>query len=339
VRLPYADRLTLEIVPDQDAEIVRLQAGQIDFMQQGLRAADIATLRPLESQGRVQVVDAGIGLDADSLVFNLRPDRWARDARSGWLPRREFRQAISHAVDREAFANTVFLGAAVPVHGPVTPGNTRWFWPSVPRYEFSTEKARGLLASIGLAQRDEDEWVEDAKGTDARLTLLTFRGNTVLERGAAVIGGDLRRVGIAVDVVPLEPNTVQQRLFAGDFDAMFVGFTASDPDPALSMDFWLSAGGSHFWHPGQNTPATDWERQIDELMTRQATRLDEAERRRLFNEVQRIFAENLPVLHFAAPRVFVGASARLVNLRVAPTRPPVMWSVDTLALRQTGLTH
>ena len=71
-------------------------------------------------------------------------------------------------------------------------------------------------------------------------------------------------------------------------------------------------------------------------MTRQAATVDDQERSRLFNDVQRIFAENLPVLYFAAPRVYIGASARLMNLQPALTRPPLMWSVDTLALRNAG---
>lgn len=336
VQLPYADRLTLELVPDQDAELVRLQSGQTDFMQQSLLAGDVETLRALEAQGRVKIVEVGVSLDADSFLFNLRPEKWAKDPRAAWLARKEFRQAISHAVDREAFANTVFLGAAVPVHGPITPGNRRWFWPSIPRYDFSRDKARALLAGVGLTNRDQDEWLEDEKGNDCRMTVLTFRGNRSLERGATVLRDDLRQVGIAVDVVALETNTVFQRVMGGDFDAAFIGFGASDPDPAMSKDLWHSSGGSHFWNPSQKTPATDWERQIDELMAKQSATIDEQERKRLFNEVQRIFSENLPIINFAAERVYVGTSARLINARPAPTRPPLMWSVDTLALKHGG---
>ena len=101
----------------------------------------------------------------------------------------------------------------------------------------------------------------------------------------------------------------------------------------MSRDFWVSSGGRAFWNLGQKTPATEWERQIDELMARQAATLDDQERRRLFNEVQRLFAENLPMLYFAAPRVYIGASSRLMNLHPALTRPPLMWSVDTMALK------
>jgi peptide/nickel transport system substrate-binding protein len=336
VQLPYLDRLTLELIPDQNAELVRLQSGQTDFMQQALSASDLATLRSLEFQGRIRIEELGVSPDADSFVFNLRSDRWAKDPRGAWINRREFRQALSHAVDREAFSDTVYLGTAVPIHGPITPGNKDWFWASVPRYEFSRDKARALLSSIGLTNRDEDEWLEDERGTDARFTALVFRGNAILERSAAVVREDLRQIGIAVDVVPLEPNSIQQRIFGGDFDAAFVQFSATDTDPANSKDFWISTGGSHLWNLGQKAPTTEWERQIDDLMTKQSTTLDMEERKRLFNEVQRIFAENLPVLYFAAPRVYIATSARLINLRPSLTRPQLLWSADTLAVRDAG---
>ncbi len=332
IQLPYADRLTVEIVPDQDAEVLRVQSGQSDFMQQPLRAADIEAMRPLEAQKKIQIVELGVSPDPDALVFNLRPGKWSADPRGAWIGRKEFRQAISHAVDREAFANAVYLGAAVPIHGPVTPGNPRWFWPSITRYEFSRDKAVALLAGLGLKNRDQDEWLEDAKGTEARFTLQTFRGNRVLERSAAVVRDELRQVGVAIDVVPLETNAVRQSVVKGEFEAAFIAFFTNDPDPAMSKDLWLSSGGAHFWHLGQTTPATDWEGQIDALMAKQASTLDEAERKRLFTEVQRIFADHLPMLHFAAPRVYIGASARLLNLTPALTRPHIMWSADTLAL-------
>ena len=335
-QLPYLDRLTLELIPEYDAELVRLQSGQTDFMQQAIRASDIATLRPLELQGKLRVEELGVGVDGDAFVFNLRDERWAKDPRGAWFHRTEFRQALSHAVDREAFADAVYLGTAVPIHGPITPGNKDWFWASVPRYEFSRDKARALLQSLGLTNRDDDEWVEDRSGNEARFTALVFRGNAVLERSAAVVREDLRQIGVALDVVPLEPNSIQQRVFAGDFDVAFINFIATDTDPANSKDFWLSTGGAHLWNMGQKAPTTEWERQIDDLIMKQSATTDMAERKRLFNEVQRIFAANLPILYFAAPRVYIATSARMINLRPSLFRPPLLWSADTLAVRDAG---
>jgi peptide/nickel transport system substrate-binding protein len=331
VQLPYLDRLTFEIVP-AESEIVRLQSGELDFLQDTVRPSDLETLRPLEREGRLQIQELGVTPNADALVFNLRPEKWSADARGAWFARKEFRQALSHAVDREAFANTVFLGAAVPIHGPITPGNTRWFWPSIPRYEHSLDKARALLQGIGLSNRDADEWLEDAHGNDARFSALVFSTNPAMQRGAAVLKDDFRKVGVQLDVVVLETNTVRTRVVTGDFDAAFVGFIA-DFDPAMSNDFWLSSGRAHFWNVGQKTPATDWERQIDELMAQQTATADEAERKRLFIDVQKIFAENLPALYFAAPRVFVVTSSRLVNLQPALIRPQLTWTADTIAVR------
>jgi peptide/nickel transport system substrate-binding protein len=336
--LPYLDQLVLEIVPDQNAELVRLQSGQIDMLQQQVRPEDIATLRPLVDQGKLQLLELGVSTDPDLFFFNLRPQQWAKDPRGSWMSRKEFRQAISHAVNREAFANTVFLGAGVPIWGPVTPGNQKWFSPNVPRYAFSLDKAREFLAGLGLANRDADEWLEDEKGTEARFTLLTYRGNSSLERGSAVLREDLRPLGIAVDVVAIEQGTLNERMVKGDFEAIANFFSISNLDPAMSPDFWLSSGSAHIWNIGQATPATEWEKQIDDLMHAMTSSTDQDERKRLFNQVQDIFAEHLPVIYFVAPRMYMGVSARVGSMSPSILRPQLLWASDTITVRSPAAT-
>jgi peptide/nickel transport system substrate-binding protein len=336
VALPYVDQIVLEVVPDQNAELVRLQSGQLDMLQQQVRPEDIATLRPLVDQGKLQLLELGIGTDPDMFFFNLRPQFWARDPRGSWITRREFRQAISHAVDREAFANTVFLGAGVPIWGPITPGNRTWFSPNVPRYAFSLDQARALLAGLGLANRDADEWLEDEKGTEARFTLLTFRGNSSLERGAAVLREDLRPLGIAVDVVALEQGALVERMLKGDFESIAFFVSSSNFDPAMNPDFWLSSGSAHVWNIGQPTPATDWEKQIDALMQTVMSSSDQVERKRAFDQVQTIFAEQLPVIYFVAPRMYMGVSARVGSMSPTILRPQLLWAADTITVRSAA---
>ena len=336
--LPNLDQLILEVVPDQNAELVRLQAGQIDILQQQVRPEDIATLRPMADQGKVKLLELGVGTDPDLFFFNLRPERWAKDPRGSWMARKEFRQAISHAVDREAFANTVFLGAGVPIWGPITPGNQKWFSPNVPRYGFSVDKAKALLAGLGLANRDADEWLEDEKGTEARFTLLTYRGNSSLERGSAVLREDLRPLGIAVDVVALEQGALTERMVKGDFEAIAFFFSSSNLDPAMNPDFWLSSGSAHIWNIGQASPATEWEKQVDGLMQKVMSGTDQAERKQFFDQVQKIFAENLPVIYFVAPRMYMGVSSRVGSMSPTILRPQLLWSADTLTISATGAT-
>jgi peptide/nickel transport system substrate-binding protein len=334
--LPYLDRIVVQVVGDQNAEVLRLEAGQSDMSSAEIRPEDYARLKRAADAGRVQLFDLGVGLEADSLWFNLKPGAFDGDPRAPWIQRDELRRAISLAVDRQLFADTVFFGAAAPVSAPITPGNTQWHSPDPPVVPHDPARARALLATIGLTDRNGDGLLEDAASRPARFTLMTAKGQAGYERGVAVIQSELRKIGLTVDLAILEANALIQR-FGGKYDAVYFRLTFSDTDPALTPDFWLSGGGSHIWNPGQAAPATAWERELDDLMTRQAASLDETERKRLFNDAQRVFAAHEPMIYFAAPRIYAAASARVLNISPAlrnNRRPQLLWSPDIVALRK-----
>jgi peptide/nickel transport system substrate-binding protein len=335
VRLPYLDRLRVEIVPEQNAEALRLESGDTDLMSNGdIRPDDHARFRRLADAGRLRLVDGGVGLDPNVLWFNLA--RGSGAGQRAWLHARAFRQALAFAADRHAIAAAVYLGAAVPIYGPITPRNATWYSADVPAYPHDPARARELLASIGLSDRTGDGLLEDPSGRPVRFSVLVQQGVTIRERTVAVLQEQFRRVGVLLDVVPVDEPGLRQRWVTGDYDSMFHQFQASATDPGMSLDFWLSSGNSHVWNPAQPKPATDWERRIDELMQRQVAARDLAERRRLFAEVQTIFGEELPALYFVAPRVTLALSPRVANARPAPQIPQILWSADTLAVAPGG---
>jgi peptide/nickel transport system substrate-binding protein len=104
----------------------------------------------------------------------------------------------------------------------------------------------------------------------------------------------------------------------------------------LTPELWFSSGGMHYWNPAQPKPATDWERRVDDLMNRIAVSLDTKERQRLFAEVQRIYADEMPVMSFVAPKVMIAISSRVVNARPVPQIPQLLWSAETLGARAQG---
>ena len=330
--LPRLDRLVLTVVPDQNAEVLRLESGQADLMSAEVRPDDLAGLRRSAQAGRLVIYDLGVGLDADFLWFNLAPGFAKAHPDRGWLQQRELREAVSAAVDRRAFADTVYLGAGVPVFGPVTPGNRVWHDGSLPATPHDPTRARRLLASLGLRDGDGDGQLESRDGRPARFSLLTTKGNSLRERAAQFLQEELRKVGLGVDVVTLELPAVIDRVTRGEYDGAYFGLNASDTDPASNLDFWLSSGAFHAWNPNQRAPATDWEHQIDDLMQRQVTALSLAERRKLFSDVQRVFAEHLPTIYFVAPRVFVATSSRVGSVRPALLQPTVLWNADLLTI-------
>jgi peptide/nickel transport system substrate-binding protein len=336
VQLPYLDKITVAIVPDQNAEALRLEAGEIDLMSNAdLRPQDHAAFRKLSEQGRLKMTEVGVALDPDFLSFNLRPG--GAPQHGAWFRRKEFRQALSCAVDRQAIVNTVYLGAAVPIYGPITPGNKRWHAADVPSCVADRAKAQALLAAAGLTDRNGDGKLEDASGKPATFSILT-QGGHLRERVAAVLQEQLRLIGVAVDIVPLDAQGIFMRWTKGDYDAIYFGLQASSTDPALNPDFWFSSGPFHFWHPNQKTPATPWEARVDTLMRQQATSSDLQARLRAFAEVQRILGDELPSIYFVAPKITVATTPRVVGATPALQIPHLLWSADSLASQSTSAT-
>jgi peptide/nickel transport system substrate-binding protein len=141
-QLPYLDKLTVQILPDQNAEALRMQTGEIDLMTNGdIRPEDYGTFKRIAAEGRLRLIDGGVTLDPNLLWFNLAPAH-AADPRNAWLRRKEFRQAVSCAVDRAGIVNTVYLGEGVPVYGPISPANRTWYAPVRPACEHDPAKAR-----------------------------------------------------------------------------------------------------------------------------------------------------------------------------------------------------
>jgi peptide/nickel transport system substrate-binding protein len=330
--LPYLDRVVLEIVPDQSAELLRLESGQLDMMTSEISPDAYAPLKRAADEGRVKLLDLGVSHNADGLWFNLKPGVFAADPRSSWLQRDELRRAISMAVDRKLFADTVFLGAGVPIYGAETPANKKWYWTGTKETPHDPGGARQLLASIGLADRNGDGMLEDAKNQPVRFTLLTQNGRANLERAAAVIRDELKKIGIVVDVAALDGAALIDRFLNAKYEAVYFTVLKTDLDPGNNPDFWFSSGSAHPWNIEQKTPATDWEKTIDELMARQVASQDENERKRLYDDVQRIFSEHVPIVYFVAPRIYVAHSARVVNVTPTESRPQLLWRPEVVAV-------
>ncbi len=329
--LPVLDELVLEFIPDQNAEMLRLEGGTVDLITEQIRAEDYAGLERAASAHKVQLIDAGVGVDPTGLWFNLKPNA-ARVKGKPWLQREELRHAISVAINRQRIVDTVFLGAAEPLYGPITRGYGQWFVPTLPHPDYDLEKAKALLASIGLKDRNHDGQLEDASGQPARIAVLTRKGNTILERTLSNLQEQLGQIGLGIDIVAQERDPMLTLFTAGDYEAMYYGAPVSSTDPAINSDLWLSSGFFHFWNPGQDTPATPWEKQIDDLMRAQSTTMDTAKRVALFADVQRVFAEHEPMVFFAAPKVTVAMAARVTGAVPAVLQPQILWKPETLGV-------
>ena len=159
--------------------------------------------------------------------------------------------------------------------------------------------------------------------------------NPVLNQVATIIQSDLGQVGMRVRIVPFEFRAMLDRIFKTyEYEAALLPLGGGDGDPNSEMNVWLSSGPQHLWHLGQQHPATPWEAEIDRVMRAQVSMLDASARKRAYDRVQQIVAENLPFIFLVSPNVLVGARRDLGNFRPAVLEPQVLWNVDELFWRR-----
>ena len=335
-RLPYLNEIVFLFVSSEDAQAIRFQAGDTDILDR-FSAENFAVLAKQQAARHYHLDDLGPGLEYNFLFFNLNdlgPKASADVARKQiWFQGVRFRQAVSAAIDRQAIVRLVYDGRATPLWTQVTPGNKLWIDPGIPHPPRSLAYARDLLKAAGFSWKSDGTLV-DGKGSPVEFSILTSSSNAQRVKIATLIQDDLSHLGMNVHVVSLEFHAMVDRLLnSHDYEAAIMGLASGDADPTAEMNVWMSNGDTHLWHPNESKPATPWEAEIDRLMQQQLVTLDYAKRKRLYDRVQEIIGENLPVICLVSPNILVGASDRVGNFQPAILDPYTLWNIDELYVR------
>lgn len=335
-RLPYLNELVFNIDPDRNTQLLKFQQGETDLLSP-VNADDVTALTALEQQGKIRITDLGPGLIREIFWFNLNDGKQAKGGKPfvdpvklSWFKDVRFRQAVSYAIDRESIATVVFAGKATAQYGFLSPGDKLWFNPDVQKYPYDPERARNLLAEAGFRLQNNAELL-DAQGRPVAFTLITNAGNAIRQKISAMIQADLARLGIKINLASLESrallSTINESL---NYEACLLAIVSGDTDPASHVNILSSRGMTHWWHPQQKRPATAWEARIDELMKKQTSTLDPAERKNLFDEVQTILAEQQPFIFLASRHLIVAAKADIGNFKPALLPDFVLWNCEEL---------
>jgi peptide/nickel transport system substrate-binding protein len=332
-RLPYLDELVFLFVGNEDAQVLRFQAGDTDIISR-LSADNYSVLSKDAVNRGIQLFDLGPSLEYNFLVFNLN-DLASKNlneisSRQSWFRDLKFRQAISSAIDREGIVKLVYAGRGTALWGNVSPSNKLWVDQVLPHPSRSIDRARDLLKSAGFSWKGDNQLV-DAQGRPVEFSIIASTSNAQRTKMATIIQDDLSKLGMNVHIVPLEFRAVIDRVFQTyDYEASIMALGGGDADPNPEMNVWLSSGGTHLWHLGETKPATEWESQIDQLMQQQMVQLNYKQRKKLYDQVQEIIAANLPYVFLATPNILVGAKKNLANFKPAILEPTTLWNVEEL---------
>ncbi|MBZ5626385.1 MAG: ABC transporter substrate-binding protein [Acidobacteriia bacterium] len=338
-RLPYLAEVDFVIAGTDDLQVLRFQSGESDVISRPSAKNYSALEKDRERRGYV-LQNAGAGFEYNFLFFNLN-DLPANTVpqialHQSWFRRRAFRQAVSAAIDREALVRLIYLGYATPLSGPVPPGNRLWIDADLPQLVRQPARAKELLAADGFKWSPEGVLM-DAEGRNVEFSILASAGNPERVQAATLIQDDLQQVGMRVEVAPLETRSLLDRVQrTHEYDACILSMASTDADPNVEMNVWLSSGGSHLWHPEQSSPATAWEAEIDRLMRRQIVTRQYADRKRMYDRVQEILMENLPLVPLVSPNVLAGAKKDLGNFRPALLDHYTLWNIEELYWRVSG---
>jgi peptide/nickel transport system substrate-binding protein len=337
-QLPYLDELTLEVVPDANQARAGLDQATIDIVDR-IRPTDYASL--LNAGGTVRAFDLGPGLGVDYMWFNLNPAKpdgtRLNPVKLAWFSDARFRKAVSMAVDRDSIARSTLQGLATPLYGVVSPANKIWANPDLPKIAYDPVQAASLLQEAGFTRRGTAAAPElvDAQGNRVEFSLLVPAESEPRKLMAAVIQEDLAKLGIRMQVVPIEFAAVTNAWTKSYvYEAILLGLSVTDLEPATYASLMLSSGDAHQWRPNQKSPSTEWETKVDELFAEQARESDLEKRKLEFREIQRIVADASAVIPIVTRHVVSAANSRVGNFSPSPVFPYSMWNAEELFIKQ-----
>jgi len=325
--LPYLEAVRLYILTNRDTELIRFRQGDIQLIDK--LSPDL--YEQLHSEDAAAARDLGPSIESEELWFNEVAKSPLPEYKKTWFRSRNFRQAISAAINRADLVRVAFRGHATPSSGMLSPANKFWFDRNLKPPAYDPSAALALLAQDGFHK--DGDILKDKAGNPVAFSLITNAGNKARERMGSLIQQDLQQIGIKLNFVPLDfPSIVERMTKSYDYDACMLGLTNVDLDPEAQMNVWLSSADLHQWNPAQKSPETAWEAEIDKHLRAQASTLDRNQRKADFDKVQEIAADQAPMLFLVDKNALVAISPTVKNADPVVLTPETYWNIEYLSL-------
>jgi peptide/nickel transport system substrate-binding protein len=336
-RLPYFDQVRLLSTGGPGSDAVIFLNGKADVFE-NVRPDMFDQFQQASTNLHFRLLNLGVGVEREFLWFNQNTGTNNAGApivepgKLKWFRHKNFRQAVSCALNRDRIVREAYAGRAQAIYGFISAENQKWNNASVPQFDYNPERSRALLAEIGIQDRKGSGVAEDTDGRPVEITLHSNLGNPLREKAAALILEDLKKVGIKLVYSPISFDLLRQKIDETyDYECALIGLGGGGTDPASQLNVLKSSEPLHQWFPLQKTPSTDWEARIDSLMDAQMRTLDFATRKKAFDEVQAILADELPMIYTVSPFACSAARENIANIRPAVMTPyRLTWNIEEL---------
>ncbi|MCP4401710.1 MAG: ABC transporter substrate-binding protein [bacterium] len=291
---PKVDKVLLKIIPDDTVRFLEMKQGNVDLVQNAIPpdmvpiARETKNLKVVENESIV-IYYLGINLE-DPVLQNVK-----------------VRQALAHAIDRQSIVDYLIKGQAALATGLLSPAN--WAYDAdVKTYDYDVEAAKALLDEAGYPDPDGD-------GPEARFKLVYKTSTAPLRiRIGEVLQDQFKKVGIDItEIQTFEWAKFYDDIKSGNFQLFslrWVGIT--------EPDIFYSIFHSAMVPPDGRNRGRYVNEKIDELVEQGRRVIDVEERRKIYNEVQQILAEELPYVYLWYPHNIVVMNERVQGFIVYP---------------------
>ena len=298
---PKLDRVIWRIFQSPDVAAQALLAGDVDVYD----AMRPETVKAAATNPNVQIRISD-GADYAFMAFNLDRPLFAS---------RELRRALTMAVDRDAMTRNVFDSLALPAVGPTIasfPSTDK----NLKQIPFDPAAAARVLDSLGW-QLDEKSSVRFKGGRELRFRILLPTTSKNRMRMGVLVQEQLRKVGVAAKLDPMDFNAFGDRLNKHDFETAMHAWHLGT-SPASIRVTWTSEGavrdGSNFGHYRSPT--------FDAYVDSALTTFDPEKSRSYYNRAYQTAIDDAPAIWLYEPKLVLGLHKRI---RTAPYRPDAWW--------------
>jgi len=290
---PTIERVNFRIVPEAIVRALELRKGSADLEMSSLTPDMLSVMR---KDPAVELTEAP-GTNCAYVAINFDDPV---------LARREVRQALAYATDRESIVRHLFHGLARLAESLLPPES--WaYQANVTRYPYDPARAEQVLDAGGFPRRPE------LGGMRLRLALKTSTDETARLLGA-VLQEQWHRVGVDIELRSLETATFLADIRRGSFQLYTFRWVGGNNDPDIFEVFnsqRMPPDGSNRGH--YRNP------RLDALLAQARAEPDRERRRQILAAVQEIVADDLPYLNLWYMDNVSVHRRRIGNVTLEPT--------------------
>ncbi|HET9014535.1 MAG TPA: ABC transporter substrate-binding protein [Thermomicrobiaceae bacterium] len=257
--LPYLDQLIFKPITDTTVLLTNVETGTIDATY-AIAPKDVAGAKTNSSI----VLRTAPGLSFDAFEFNTSQPPFNK---------KELRQAVAEALDRSQISKTIYYGIEQVGYGPIPPSS--WaFDPTLQPWTGSVDKAKQYLSSGGQPNGFTFDYKLGA-------------GNPVTLQLLQLVKDQVAKAGITLNITQEDAPTIQSEAQKGNYQATGYGWSGRiDPDGNIY----------NFFHTGGGLNQTKYSNpQVDKLLDQTREASDQAQRKTLFQQAQKLIVEDAPM--------------------------------------------